>query len=362
MKNLLLYAVILFSFTSLEGCKNKAEAPDPPGFCLSDTLKKKITIEEVNLQPVKNAVALSGKIDANEDKVVKVFPVVGGIVEELRVQLGDYVKKGEVLATIRSGEIAEFQNQLSAAESNQRLTEKALNDARDMYNSGLATQKEVMAAQADVDKARSELRRISQTASIYGVKDNATQEITAPVAGYIIEKNVTNNMHFRVDGSQSFFTIANLDEVWVIANVFEGDIAKIKEGDEAEVKVIAYSDRVFTGKVDRIFSILDPQSRVMKIRIRIPNTEKLLKPEMFAQINIKYSGGGEQMLAIPSRAIIFDKNKNFVMVYKGDCDIDTREIEVHQTIGDTSYIKSGLQAGEKIISKFQLLVYDALND
>jgi cobalt-zinc-cadmium efflux system membrane fusion protein len=88
----------------------------------------------------------------------------------------------------------------------------------------------------------------------------------------------------------------------------------------------------------------------------------MLKPEMFAQVNIKSDESIDKMPAIPAAAIIFDKNKNFVMVYKDKCSIETREIEAAQTVGDVAYIKSGLQPGEKIISQYQLLVYDALND
>ena len=169
-------------------------------------------------------------------------------------------------------------------------------------------------------------------------------------------------MQYKPDASQPFFIIANLEEVWVMANVFETDIAKIKIGYDAEVNVIAYKDKTFTGKVDRIFSILDPQSRVMKVRIKVPNKDNLLKPEMFAQITIKYNDNTNQLPAIPSQAIIFDKNRNYVMVYKDKCNIETREIEIFEVAGNTTYIKSGLKAGEKIISKYQLLVYDALND
>jgi cobalt-zinc-cadmium efflux system membrane fusion protein len=169
-------------------------------------------------------------------------------------------------------------------------------------------------------------------------------------------------MQYKLDGTQPFFIIANLDEVWVMASVFESDIAKIKIGYDAEVNVIAYKDKIFKGKVDRIFSILDPQSRVMKVRIKIPNKDNLLKPEMFAQINIRYSDNTNKLPAIPSRAVIFNKNKNYVMVYKDSCSIETREIEIYEVAGNTTYIKSGLTPGEKIISTYQLLVYDALND
>jgi cobalt-zinc-cadmium efflux system membrane fusion protein len=218
-----------------------------------------------------------------------------------------------------------------------------------------------MNARTDLDKASSDLKRMEQTTSIYGVKSNAIQVITAPISGYVIEKNVTDKMQYKPD-AQPFFVIANLEEVWVMASVFETDIAKIKTGYDAEVNVIAYKDKTFTGKVDRIFSILDPQSRVMKVRVKIQNKDNLLKPEMFAQITIRYNDNTTRMPAIPSEAIIFDKNKNYVMVYKDSCNIETREIEILEVAGKTTYIKSGLQLGEKVISKYQLLVYDALND
>lgn len=349
--------------TGLISCKEKEAVQEPAHtFCLTDTLQKKINLYTVHSDTVKNSISLSGKIEANEDKWVKVFPVVGGVVEQMKVNLGDYVTKGQVLAVIRSSEIADFQGQLSAAASTLKIAEKNLSSANDMASAGLATSKDVIAAETDLEKAKSELKRLQQTNAIYGSKGNAIQMMVAPMSGYIIEKNVTDNMQFKVDGTMPFFIIGNLEEVWVIANVFESDIAKIKTGYEASVKLIAYKDKVFTGKVDRIFSILDPQSRVMKIRIKIPNTDNLLKPEMFAQININYTDNANTMIAIPASAIIFDKNKNYVMRYIDKCNIETREIEVYKTIGDIAYIKSGLQEGEKIITKYQLLVFDALND
>jgi cobalt-zinc-cadmium efflux system membrane fusion protein len=361
MKPILYISSLLILLIS--GCESKHEITEAKApFCLTDTLQKKITIDEVKSETVKNSISLSGKIEANEDKRVKVYPVVGGIVEQLKVQLGDYVRKGQVLAVIRSSEIADYQGQLSNARSNVSTAQKTYSTNEEMTKAGLATERDVIASQNELQKAKADLRRIQQTVSIYGGRGNAIQTITAPMAGYVVEKNVTDKMQYRVDANQPFFIISNLDEVWVMASVFESDISRIKVGYDAEVNVIAYNDKTFRGKVDRIFSFLDPQSRVMKVRIRIPNTEGLLKPEMFAKINITYDEGSVQMPAIPAQAVIFDKNKNYVMVYKDKCKIETREIELYETMGNVSYIKSGLALGEKIISKYQLLVYDSLND
>ncbi len=357
---LTVYSGISFIICS---CNNKApEINDKTPFCLSDTLQRNAVIDTVRMQIVKNSISLSGKIEANEDKWIKVYPVVGGVIEEMKVQLGDYVTKGQTLAIVRSSEIADFQSQLSTAQAGVRMANKTLLSTRELFKSGLTTEKDVVNAETDSGKAAADLKRMEQTTSIYGVKTNATQIIRAPVSGYVIEKNVTDKMQYKLDATQPFFIIANLEEVWVMASVFESDIAKIKTGYDAEVNVIAYKDKIFTGKVDRIFSILDPQSRVMKVRVKVPNKDNLLKPEMFAQITIKYKDNTNQLPAIPSQAIIFDKNRNYVMVYKDKCNIETREIEIFEVAGNITYIKSGLKEGEKIITSYQHLVYDALND
>lgn len=314
------------------------------------------------METVSNELTLSGKIEANEDKWIKVFPVVDGVVQNLNVQLGDYVKKGQTLAVVRSSNIADYQSQVSYSQSNLSTAQKNLQSTEEMFKAGLATERDVTAAKNEMAKAQADVRRAGQISQIYGARGNAVQSIVAPISGFVVEKNVTDKMQYQASGAQPFFVISNLDEVWVMANVFESDVDKIKPGYDAEVKVVAFKNKSFHGKVDRIFNILDPQSRVMKVRIRIPNPDFALKPEMFTQISIRYDDAGLSLPSVPAEAVIFDKDKSFVMVYKDKCHIETREVEVFKTNGTVSYIKSGLNAGEKIISRYQLLVYDALND
>lgn len=355
--------IILFAITGiLSACSHKEKQEEKStAFCLTDTLKSKLQTAEIKDEPIAHSLSLSGKIEANEDKWVKVFPVVGGLVQELKVELGDYVQKGQTLAVIRSSEIADYQSQLAYAASTEKIMQKTLNATKEMFAAGLATEKELVQAETDYEKANADLNRIKQVVAIYGAKGNATQVITAPMSGYIIEKNITQQMQFTTEGATPFFIIANLEEVWVMVNVFESDIAKINVGDQADIRLIAYPDKVFSGKVDRIFNILDPQSRVMKVRVKIPNQNNLLKPEMFARIAINYSQSKELSPAIPSNAIVFDNNKHYAVVYRNDCSLENRELEIAETVGDKTFLVSGLKPGEKVLTNYQVLVFNALN-
>jgi len=132
--------------------------------------------------------------------------------------------------------------------------------------------------------------------------------------------------------------------------VNESDIPRVKEGFNASVSTLSYPDDIYQGKIDKIFTEIDPDTKAMKVRIRIPNAKYKLKPEMNATVNVAYSEH-EQMIAIPSSSVIFDKSKNWVMIFKDRANIETRLVEVYRQLGDTSYISSGLSRGDKVISK-----------
>ncbi len=146
-----------------------------------------------------------------------------------------------------------------------------------------------------------------------------------------------------------------------MANVYESDIAKIKPGYEAQVRLMSYPDKVFDGRIDKVNNVLDPATRTMQVRISLPNPSNLLKPEMFAQVTIQFEGVN-RLVTVPANSLIFDKNKNFVLVYHDPKRIETREVQVSQTTQGRAYIASGLKQGEAVMTKNQLLVYNALNN
>lgn len=342
-------------------CKDKPKDEAPEAFELTDTMMKRCEFTRASLADVKDELKLFGKVAADNNKMAHVYPITGGIVGDVKVELGDYVSQGQLLATVKSSEVADFQRQLLNAKSDMALSEKNLQVARDLFAGKLNSEKDVLASEKDLEKANAEMNRINEVYSIYHLKQGSEFRITAPISGFIINKDITQNEELRSDRSEEVFAIAQIDEVWVLANVNESNISKVAVGYEADVQTLSYPDKIFKGKVDKIFNVIDPTTKAMKILVKINNTDLLLKPEMNATVNLKFAEN-KKMIAIPSGAVLFDKNKNWVMVYKDKKHIETRMVEVYHQLGDITYISSGIEEGDKVISKNGLLIYDALND
>ncbi|SOD83139.1 efflux RND transporter periplasmic adaptor subunit [Spirosoma fluviale] len=349
------------SLTVLGSCAPKAAPEELQAFMLSDTMLRRIRLDSVFTQPVRSELTLVGKIVADENRVVKVFPLVGGNVEDVKVELGDYVRKGQTLAAIRSGEVADLKRQSIQAQSDLLVAEKNLRVAQDLLETKLTSQREVVAAQKEVEKAQAEANRISEVSQIYGINNASMYTVKAPIDGYVIEKNVNRDMQLRSDNADNLFTIGQISDVWVLANVNESDIRRVHTGMQASIQTLSYPDERFTGQVDKIYTVLDPQTKAMTVRIRLHNMGMKLRPEMHATVTLRYEEGGK-LATVPAGAVIFDRSKQYVMVFRGRSDIETREVSVLKSLGDVAYISKGVKPGEKVISKSQLLVYNALNN
>ncbi|SDL16990.1 membrane fusion protein, cobalt-zinc-cadmium efflux system [Catalinimonas alkaloidigena] len=330
-------------------------------FCLTDTLMKHLEVSPVQLTALPGELRLTARIEPDESRVIDVFPLVGGYVQEVNVQLGDYVEKGQTLAVIKSGEIAEYEQQLIAAQSNLLIAQKNLDVAEDLYQGQLSSERELITARREFEKAEGEVNRLKEVFKIYTIGKRSDYVLKAPIAGFVVEKNVNHDMQIRSDKADKLFTIAQLNEVWVVANVYETDIARVREGFEARVVMLSYPDQVLTGKVDKVYNVLDPLTRTMKVRIRLPNPDYRLKPDMFANVTIRYAENRE-LPTIPGQAVIFDKSRSFVMLYRDRCQVETREVEVDRTLDGQAFVRRGLSPGEQVISRYQLMIYDALND
>lgn len=357
-------AIIVFIgiTTVLSSCKNEKKTEEVrETFVLSDKMLSTTKTETASLQLLKNELNFYGKITADNNKMIEIFPVVGGNVTKVYVELGDYVQKGQLLATIRSTEVAGFEKELDDAKNDVLVAKNNVKVAQELFDGKLSAERDVLEAKSQLEKAQSQLHRIQETYKIYNIKGGATFEVRSPLSGFIVQKNINQDMLLRNDKSDNIFDIAQIDDVWAIANVNESDINQVKLGIEAEVNTLSYPDKKFYGKVDKIFNIIDPETKAMKVRIKLNNEGYLLKPEMRATIKLSYNEN-RQMIAIPSKAVIFDKSKSYVMIFKDRNNIETRLVDVFRQVGETTYILSGLKEGEKVITENQLLIYDALND
>jgi cobalt-zinc-cadmium efflux system membrane fusion protein len=349
----------------LAACKQKqVDVPENKQVCISDSLQKMITIDTAKTSTMKDELSLSGEVSSDDNNVVKVFPFSSGQVTAVKVSLGDRVEKGQTLAIMRSADVAGNYTDLSSTQSDLAIAKRQLDQAEALYKNGISSERDFTEAKENYNKAVAANRKVKQQLSINGggnTSDNGTLVIKAPQSGYIIEKNITSGSFIRQDNSGSMFTISNMQDVWIWANVFESDISKVKTGYTAKVTTLAYPGKVFMGKVNEISSVLDPDNKVMKIKIALPNPGMLLKPEMFTNVTIT-NNENAQAVSVPAKAIVFDSSKNYVVIFNSKCDLKVREVSVIKTVDDVSYIASGLKPGDKVISKNQLLLYNSLTE
>jgi cobalt-zinc-cadmium efflux system membrane fusion protein len=348
----------LVSLTFLVSCDRHEQPVAKDDSLVPDSLIKTLQTAPVTMEEMTDQVKLNGKIIPNETKQAKVYALVSGKINSVSVELGDHVQKGKALAVLQSSEVAGVANDLSVAQSNVDMSKKNLQSMEEMYKSSLATERDVISARLEVNKANSELNRATQVSSITGGK-NATYVLRAPLSGYVIEKTITNNSEVRQDNNANLFTIADLSSVWIIANVFEADIKNIHIGDEVVVSTLADPEKSYKGKIDKIYDVLDPANRTMKVRISLANPDNILKPEMFATINVTGRSSGKT-LCIPSEAVVLDNSKRYVIVKSNPDSVAIREIEIVKRIGDKTFIK-GLKEGEKVVTKSQVFIFEALN-
>lgn len=345
----------------LSACGGKEQEESIETFSMSDAMLKKCEFYTAENQDVKNSIRLFGKIEADNNKMAQIYPILSGVVTSIHVGLGDYVKQGQIMASIQSVEIAGFQKDRLDAINGVATAEKNLQVAKDLFSGKLNSERDVTIAAKELEMAKAELKRINEIYSIYNLKSGSVYNIVAPMSGFVITKTLFQNEQLRSTDAEALFTIAETKEIWAVANVNEIDISKIKEGYDVTVQTLAFPDRPYYAKIQKIYNVIDAQTKSMKIRISIPNEDFKLKPEMNCTVDVHYSEN-QQMVTVPSSSIIFDKSKYWIMVFKNRHDIETREVEVYRQLGDISYIKNGLKPGEKIISKNGLLIYDALND
>jgi membrane fusion protein, heavy metal efflux system len=355
-------AAVILAGLMLQGCHHAENADDQKEqkFQVTDTLLRSLLIDTVKEASALSEINLTGSIAPDENKMVKIFPMVSGVAQDVNVQLGDVVSAGQTLAVMKSAEMATFTKDYVSAEADLRRAKRAMESAQDLYKSGLASQKDFEEAQSDYQKALAENKRAG---AVIGINKSNAQGyvIKSPISGFVIEKNLTDNTQVRADNSQNLFTIADLSDVFVLINIYESDIANIQQGDPVKITTLSYPDKVFEGKIDKIYEVLDPDNKVIKARVKIANPGNKLKPQMFANVTIK-AKSGEILPVINTRALIFDNDKNYVIVVDGKAHVRVQQVDIAKRVEDRAYIKSGLKPGDRVVASRQVYLFESLKD
>jgi cobalt-zinc-cadmium efflux system membrane fusion protein len=312
---------------------------------------KLATVGTRELPTILNA---NGSVTPDINRTIHVTSQGSGRVVELKVRLGDYVKKGQVLLTIHSADLAGAFSDYQKAAADDRLAQKALDRAQLLYSHGALAEKDLQQAQDTEEKAKLDVQNTEQRVRLLGGDPghpSAMIELRAPLSGTIVEQNISGFEGIRsLDNSPNLFTIADLTQVWTLCDVYENDLGAVHIGDTADIRLNAYPDKTYHGKVADISRVLDPATRSAKVRIVLPNRDGSLRPGMFAVATFR-SRKSQSRTVVPSIALIRLQDKDWVFRKEGPQRFHRVEVRTLGGIADGMQpIQDGLKPGEQIVA------------
>jgi cobalt-zinc-cadmium efflux system membrane fusion protein len=324
--------------------RNVVTVPNPERFSVAQAVVRRES----------NQVLANGVVAADVSRTYPVTALSSGRVIEVKARLGDDVQKGQLLLTLTSPDMAQAISDFQKFRANESLTKTQLDRAQLLNSHGVLAQKDLEVAQDAYNKSKIDTQTAAEHIRILGGDPQQLSsqiEIHAPVAGTIIEQNVTSAAGIKsLDNSPSLFTIADLSRVWVLCDVFENDLAHVHVGDRAEIELNAYPDRRVAGRVANISKLLDPNTRAAKVRIELTNEAGILRPNMFASVHF-VSQGTETRTVIPASAVLRLQDRDWVFVKLNDKQFRKTEVQGGPVNPDkTQQVLSGVRAGEQVVS------------
>lgn len=304
-----------------------------------------VQIGQVQYKAVSDELRFYGNVQTNERRLAYVQTRFAGWIRQVYVDAtGDFVSKGQPLFTIYSPDLVTTEEEYLLAKKNAAaLHESSVSGVASGAESLFSAARERL-LQWEIPP--SEIEKLDGTGKVI---TNLT--INSPVSGYITEKNALPNMY--VQPETKLYTVADLSEVWVMAQVFQNDAGKIKPGDPAEVTVDAYPGKVFNGRVDYVLPQVDTMTRTLPVRLVLSNPGLKLRPGMYVNVTLKLPLG--RQLTVPASAVFHSGTRSLVFVYRGEGNIEPREVESGPRVGDQQVLK-GVRAGEQIVTSANFLI------
>jgi membrane fusion protein, heavy metal efflux system len=309
---------------------------------------------KVQTRSLPTVVTANGTVSPDVTRTIHVTSLGAGRVIDLRVKLGDNVKKGQTLLVISSPDLSSAFSDYQKAQADEALSHKALERAQMLFDRGAVAAKDLETAQDTGDKAKVDLETAKHKVQILGADPaypSPLIDLRAPVSGTIVEQNVAGYEGVKsLDNTPNLFTIADLGQVWVVCDVFENDLGEVHLGDAAEIRLNAFPDRVFKGKVADISRVLDPNTRSAKVRIVLGNADGLFRPGMYAVATFRSRNLTERVI-VPSTAIMRLHDKDWVFRKEGDKHFRKIVVQADGLAPDgMQEIRDGLKPGDEVVS------------
>lgn len=296
---------------------------------------------------------VTGTVNPDISRAVPVISLATGRVVEIDARLGDVVKKGQTLLKVQSADMSGAFSDYRKAVADEALANTQLDRAKFLFDRGAISQNDLQVAQNAEDKAKVDVENTGDKLRVLGTPNldhpSPIVEIHAPISGVITDQQVTNAAGVQGLASPNPFTISDLTYVWVLCDVYENDLGSVRVGDKADVHLNAFPDRAFTGTVDNIGPVLDPNTRSAKVRLEMPNPG-MMRPGMFATAIFR----GRQRVtraAVPATAILHLHDRDWVFLpVQGNQFRRSEVVGGDMLPGNMQEVVSGIHPGQQVVA------------
>ena len=314
-------------------------------------LRSNLVLANAVSKEISHRLVLPAVVEADPAHTVKVLPPLAGRVVSLKVQLGERVTQGQELAVIDSGDLAQAYSDHQKARTLLGLTKQIFDRQFALEKGGGAAVKDREQAQSDYAQAQFEFDRAETRLRSLGVSADQLERtsllsLKAPIAGSVTDLQVASG-DFLNDPTATIMTIANLDTIWVTANVPEKDTSFVFAGQSVDVAFPAYPGETFSGKVLFVSDVLEPDTRRTKVRIAFDNPNMKFKPNMFA--NASFTAPMVSEIMVPTSALVMNNDSTSVFIEVAPWAFERRNVEISHQEGEDAVIKSGVNAGERVV-------------
>lgn len=326
-----------------------------------------VVVSPAKKQVLGGNIKATGKVEANADRIAHVSPRISGKIVSISASLGDSVSAEQTLATLDSVELGEALNRYHQSTTKIVLAQSNMERIKNLVDKKIAARKDVLQAENDFKTAQTELHTDQERLSLFGVSISDLKKephqrpllpVRSPIGGIITEKHAI--VGELSDPSKSIYTIADLSSVWVLTDINEKDLAKIRKGQVATVKVGSYPDTSFDGQITYIADLVDEATRTVKARIEVQNPDRLLKPEMFASVELTLPTTAPPVLAVPEEAIQELGGKKVLFVAEDEEEFTPREVRLGVASGGMVEISDGLTEDQNYAVKGSFLLKSEL--